>query len=71
MNQINRILASSIGSFLKAFISSILTLIVANGNIYTIDWKQLVGAAVVSTLPLLINALNPEYDYNVKLKPEN
>ena len=46
-------------SWLKVFLSSSLTLVVVAGDIWHLDFKQLLSASIVSTLPVIINFLNP------------
>jgi|DEB19_MinimDraft_2_1074335.scaffolds.fasta_scaffold103891_1 hypothetical protein len=46
-------------SWLKVFLSSTLTLVVVAGDIWHLDFKQLLSASIVSTLPVIINFLNP------------
>ena len=46
-------------SWLKVFLSSTLTLVVVAGDIWHLDFKQLLSASIVSTLPVMINFLNP------------
>ena len=48
-------------SWLKVFLSSTLTLVVVAGDIWHLDFKQLLSASIVSTLPVIINFLNPNY----------
>ena len=46
-------------SWLKVFLSSTLTLVVVAGDIWHLDFKQLLSASIISTLPVIINFLNP------------
>lgn len=46
-------------SWLKVFLASILTVIVSHGDIWTTNWKEVLSAGIVSTLPVIINFLNP------------
>lgn len=50
---------SAFASFAKVFLSSALTLIVSHGDIWSLNYKEVLGAAIVSTLPVVINFLNP------------
>lgn len=56
-------LNTAFGSYLKVLITTILTLYLAMGvSIFDMDLasiKILVGSAISSSLPILINALNP------------
>lgn len=61
-----KLLASPFGSFLKAFVVAILTTLTyeyQQGNICTqLDClKPMLWAALFASLPVIINALNPEY----------
>ena len=62
---------SAAGSYLKAFLSVFLTLVltqmVSGLSILALDWGMVLNGAIVSFLPLLINALNPKDNrYGVK-----
>ena len=46
-------------SWLKVFLSSTLTLVVVAGDIWHLDFKQLLSASRVSTVPVIINLMNP------------
>lgn len=56
----NDFLNTAIGSWLKVYITGVLMFIVANGGIRTIDWATALEATLISTLPVLINYLNPK-----------
>jgi ABC-type Fe3+-siderophore transport system permease subunit len=68
----SKIFAGPLGSFLKAFITAMLTLFVAKYNegvlcVDTACLKDVVLAALFATLPVIINYLNPNYNgYGVK-----
>jgi hypothetical protein len=47
------------GSWVKVFISAVLTMIIAKGNIYLITLEECISAGVISILPIVINYLNP------------
>jgi Na+/citrate or Na+/malate symporter len=47
------------GSFLKVFIAAILVFIIKSGSIWGIDWKQLLDAATLAVIPVIINFFNP------------
>lgn len=53
------------GSYLKTFLSVVLTLVLtqlASGlSVLQLDWGIIANGALVSFLPVLINALNPKY----------
>ena len=70
---LNNLMASPVGSWLKAFFSVILSLYLVElsqgRDLFNWDLalvKTLVTAGVVSLLPNLINYLNPKYSYNNK-----
>lgn len=54
-----KFLNSIYGSWLKVAITAILTMIIAKGNIYEVTLEEVISAAVVSVLPIIINWLNP------------
>lgn len=72
-----KLLATPFGSFLKAFVVAILTIMMAN---YTDNkavcndwacWKTLLIAAAFSVVPVIINYLNPKYtQYGIKDEAE-
>jgi hypothetical protein len=47
------------GSWIKVFVSAVLTMIIAKGNIYLITLEECISAGVISILPIIINYLNP------------
>ena len=47
------------GSWLKVALTGILTMIIAKGNIYEIAMQDIISAAVIAILPIMINYLNP------------
>jgi len=47
------------GSWLKVALTGILTMIIAKGNIYEIAMQDIISAAVIAILPIIINYLNP------------
>lgn len=54
-----KFLNSIYGSWLKVALTAILTMIIAKGNIYEVTLEEVISAAVVSVLPIIINYLNP------------
>jgi hypothetical protein len=54
-----KFLNSIYGSWLKVFVSAILTMIVMKGDIYLITLKDCLNAGIISILPIIINYLNP------------
>jgi len=54
-----KFLNSIYGSWLKVFVSAILTMIVMKGNIYLITLKDCLNAGIISILPIIINYINP------------
>lgn len=62
----SKFMASPLGSFLKAFITAVLTLFVAKYNegvlcVDTACLKDVLLAGLFATLPVIINYLNPNY----------
>ena len=47
------------GSWLKVALTGVLTMIIAKGNIYEIAMQDIISAAVIAILPIIINYLNP------------
>lgn len=54
-----KFLNSVYGSWVKIFISAILTMVIAKGDIYAVTLKECISAGVISILPIVINYLNP------------
>lgn len=54
-----KFLNSIYGSWLKVALTAILTMIIAKGNIYEVTLEEVISAAVVSVLPIIVNWLNP------------
>jgi hypothetical protein len=54
-----KFLNSIYGSYVKVFLSAILTMILAKGDIYSITLKECISAGVISIIPIIINYLNP------------
>lgn len=54
-----------IGSWLKVFISAmilnVMNCLAAGATIYSIDYKQIINAAVISLLPVIYNYFNKAY----------
>lgn len=59
-----KFLNTSYGSYLKVFLTTVLTLYLADGrSIFTLDWKALetfASAGFASLIPVIINSLNSE-----------
>jgi len=57
-------LNSAFGSYIKAFLAVFLTLVLtqmASGlSLLNLDWGMVLNGALVSFLPVIINALNPK-----------
>lgn len=75
---ISKIMASPLGTFLKAFLTAVMSLVMIRYNEGNpcLDKKCIVDifiAAVFSVLPMIINYINPAYtQYGVGAKsPEN
>ena len=54
-----KFLNSIYGSWLKIFLSAILTMVIAKGDIYMVTLKECISAGIISVLPIIINYLNP------------
>jgi hypothetical protein len=54
-----KFLNSIYGSWVKIFLSAILTMVIAKGDIYLVTLKECISAGVISILPIIINYLNP------------
>ncbi len=54
-----KFLNSIYGSWVKVFVSAVLTMVIAKGNIYLITIEECISAGVISILPIIINYLNP------------
>lgn len=73
-NQPMKLLSTPLGTFLKTFVSTVLTLWLielSNGTtLFSLDYEmieKLATGGVVSALPVIINWLNPNYtQYGVK-----
>ena len=54
-----KFLNSIYGSWVKIFLSAILTMVIAKGDIYMVTLKECISAGIISVLPIIINYLNP------------
>lgn len=54
-----KFLNSIYGSYVKVFLSAVLTMIIAKGDIYLITLEECFSAGVISILPIIVNYLNP------------
>jgi hypothetical protein len=54
-----KFLNSIYGSWVKIFVSAILTMIVVKNDIYSVTLKECISAGIISILPIIINYLNP------------
>ena len=54
-----KFLNTAAASWLKVFATAVLLLVVANGSVRGLDYWHVLDAALISTLPVIINALNP------------
>lgn len=54
-----KFLNSIYGSWVKVFVSAVITMIIAKGDIFLISLKECISAGVISLLPIVINYLNP------------
>lgn len=54
-----KFLNSIYGSWVKIFISAILTMVIAKGDIYAVTLKECFSAGIISILPIIVNYLNP------------
>jgi hypothetical protein len=54
-----KFLNSIYGSWVKIFLSAILTMIVVKNDIYSVTLKECISAGIISILPIIINYLNP------------
>lgn len=59
-----KIMAGPFGTWLKCFLSTVLTMWIAMDDLWAMDMhtiKSLASAGVVSAMPIVLNALNPAY----------
>ena len=54
-----KFLNSIYGSWVKIFLSAILTMVISKGDIYLITLKDSFNAGIISIIPIIINYLNP------------
>jgi hypothetical protein len=54
-----KFLNSIYGSWIKIFLSAILTMVMAKGDIYLVTLKECISAGIISILPIIINYINP------------
>jgi hypothetical protein len=55
-----KFLNTAAGSYLKVFITIVIGMVITHGSIWGINWKDFANTAVISFLPIIINALNPK-----------
>lgn len=69
-----KLFASPLGTALKVFISTVLSLWMAMDDLWAFDMhtlKALAGAGMMSALPVIINWINPNYQgYGVSQSPD-
>jgi hypothetical protein len=46
-----------VGSYVKAFLIIVLAFVIQNGSIWTLNWKDVISASVISFLPMAAKAL--------------
>lgn len=46
-----------IGSYVKAFLVIVLAFVIKNGSIWTLNWKDVLSASIISFLPMAAKAL--------------
>ena len=59
-----KVMAGPIGTFLKVFLSTVLTLWIAMDDLWCMDMESITAhatAGVVAGMPVILNYLNPEY----------
>ena len=54
-----KFLNSIYGSWVKIFLSAILTMVIVKNDIYSVTLKECISAGIISILPIIINYLNP------------
>jgi len=54
-----KFLNSIYGSWVKVFLSAVLTMVIAKGNIYLVTLEECISAGIISILPIVINYINP------------
>jgi hypothetical protein len=54
-----KFLNSVYGSWVKVFLSAILTMVIVKNDIYSVTLKECISAGIISILPIIINYLNP------------
>lgn len=52
-------LNTALGSYFKVFAAAILLTVMHNGGITGLNWTDVLNGAIVATIPVIINALNP------------
>jgi len=60
----SKLMASPFGTFIKVFLSTVLTMWIAMDDLFAMDihtLKALATAGIVSGMPVILNALNPKY----------
>lgn len=55
-----KFLNTAAGSWLKAFVVAMLTLVIANNGLKEFDWMNAIQAAALSVLPSIVNWFNSE-----------
>ena len=55
-----KFLNSIYGSWAKVFVTAVLTMIMAKGDIFAVTLKEVVSAGIISIMPIIINWLNPK-----------
>ena len=55
-----KFLNSIYGSWTKVFVTAVLTMIMAKGDIFAVTLKEVASAGIISIMPIIINWLNPK-----------
>lgn len=50
-------LTTALGSYVKAFLVIVLAFVIQNGSIWTLNYKDLIGASVISFLPMVAKVI--------------
>jgi len=47
------------GSYIKVFITAVLTMVISKGDIFAITLNEVISAGAIAILPIIVNWLNP------------
>ncbi len=54
-----KFLNSIYGSYIKVFVTAVLTMVISKGDIFAVTLNEVISAGAIAILPIIVNWLNP------------